>query len=411
MTLAAINGPAAAWTPPPTGPRARFIPGLPIDLDLELSLASPTRKMEISEADIASTPPAPWTPRSSGFSALSDAEGSYVDHLLHTGNLPGSPMKYDENYDGSVAPRGAKRSPNPVLNTPQRLTKRIKAPASPAAAMLLHAAETIDSPQRPHITPVKRLAVMDGFGNSLSPGIQDSTDLFDGGILAPPSPAVTPSRLLFSPAETMSSQRIKHDAVPPAMPVTISPFTGMYVESLDEDSSPETDVGSIWKQEPNSPPRTKSDTTNARRPLLELMTPSSANRGDDSSENEDPEPLPSATPISAQAENRAERKPKQHPSHLKPQLLATPRSSGTKKKDRKTYSTAGRPRVRGEYKCGKCGFMPKKAKHDCEEHKESMVARGEELPGRKQGGRDGSPDGRGSNEMSMDMSPLANPTF
>ena len=320
--------------------------------------------------------------------------------------------------------------------------------------MLLHAAEVIDSPQRPLITPVKRLAVMDGFGNSLSPGIQDSTDLFDGGILAPPSPAVTPSRLLFSPAETMSSQRIKHDAVPPAMPVTISPFTGMYVESLDEDSSPETDVGSIWKQEPNSPPRTKSDTTvrlrpqpeaarapaarscprarrapiwdvettanapwptafaqNARRPLLELMTPSSANRGDDSSENEDPEPLPSATPISAQAENRAERKPKQHPSHLKPQLLATPRSSGTKKKDRKTYSTAGRPRVRGEYKCGKCGFMPKKAKHDCEEHKKSMVARGEELPGRKQGGRDGSPDGRGSNEMSMDMSPLANPTF
>lgn len=292
--------------------------------------------------------------------------------------------------------------------------------------MLLHAAEVIDSPQRPLITPVKRLAVMDGFGNSLSPGIQDSTDLFDGGILAPPSPAVTPSRLLFSPAETMSSQRIKHDAVPPAMPVTISPFTGMYVESLDEDSSPETDVGSIWKQEPNSPPRTKSDTTNARRPLLELMTPSSANRGDDSSENEDPEPLPSATPISAQAENRAERKPKQHPSHLQPQpqLLATPQhqptqldddndlsSSEKKKKDRKTYSTAGRPRVRGEYKCGKCGFMPKKAKHDCEEHKKSMVARGEELPGKKQGGRDGSPDGRGSNEMSMDMSPLANPTF
>lgn len=44
---------------------------------------------------------------------------------------------------------------------------------------------------------------------------------------------------------------------------------------------------------------------------------------------------------------------------------------GTKKpdgprKDRKAYSTAGRPRVRGEYKCGKCGFMPKKSKHDCD---------------------------------------------
>ena len=35
------------------------------------------------------------------------------------------------------------------------------------------------------------------------------------------------------------------------------------------------------------------------------------------------------------------------------------------RKDRKAYSTAGRPRVRGEYKCGKCGFMPKKQKHDC----------------------------------------------
>ena len=32
------------------------------------------------------------------------------------------------------------------------------------------------------------------------------------------------------------------------------------------------------------------------------------------------------------------------------------------KKDRKTYSTAGRPRSRGEYKCGKCGFYPKKEK-------------------------------------------------
>jgi hypothetical protein len=37
-----------------------------------------------------------------------------------------------------------------------------------------------------------------------------------------------------------------------------------------------------------------------------------------------------------------------------------------KKKPRKAYSIAGRPRARGEYKCGRCGFLPKKAKHNCE---------------------------------------------
>lgn len=36
------------------------------------------------------------------------------------------------------------------------------------------------------------------------------------------------------------------------------------------------------------------------------------------------------------------------------------------KKPRKAYSIAGRPRARGEYKCGRCGFLPKKAKHSCE---------------------------------------------
>jgi len=37
-----------------------------------------------------------------------------------------------------------------------------------------------------------------------------------------------------------------------------------------------------------------------------------------------------------------------------------------KKKPRKAYSIAGRPRARGEYKCGRCGYLPKKAKHNCE---------------------------------------------
>ena len=40
-----------------------------------------------------------------------------------------------------------------------------------------------------------------------------------------------------------------------------------------------------------------------------------------------------------------------------------------KKKIRKAYSVAGRPRQRGEYKCGRCGFFPKAAKHSCIEEK------------------------------------------
>ena len=43
-----------------------------------------------------------------------------------------------------------------------------------------------------------------------------------------------------------------------------------------------------------------------------------------------------------------------------------------KKKVRKAYSVAGRPRQRGEYKCGRCGFFPKAAKHSCIEEKARM---------------------------------------
>ena len=43
-----------------------------------------------------------------------------------------------------------------------------------------------------------------------------------------------------------------------------------------------------------------------------------------------------------------------------------------KKKVSKAYSVAGRPRQRGEYKCGRCGFFPKAAKHSCIEEKARM---------------------------------------
>ena len=34
---------------------------------------------------------------------------------------------------------------------------------------------------------------------------------------------------------------------------------------------------------------------------------------------------------------------------------------------------------RGEYKCGKCGFFPKKTKHDCAAYKAKCIAQGIEI--------------------------------
>eukprot|EP00039_Didymoeca_costata_P016650 m.301413 g.301413 ORF g.301413 m.301413 type:complete len:777 (+) comp16426_c0_seq23:347-2677(+) len=38
-------------------------------------------------------------------------------------------------------------------------------------------------------------------------------------------------------------------------------------------------------------------------------------------------------------------------------------------KSRRPYNTENRPRIRGSYKCGECGFAPKKERHDCEAEK------------------------------------------
>ena len=40
------------------------------------------------------------------------------------------------------------------------------------------------------------------------------------------------------------------------------------------------------------------------------------------------------------------------------------------KRDKKDTRSASAPK-RGEYKCGKCGFFPKKTKHNCDEFKAS----------------------------------------
>lgn len=81
-------------------------------------------------------------------------------------------------------------------------------------------------------------------------------------------------------------------------------------------------------------------------------------------------PLPPATPDPAtpSSARRAARTPKSGGSAVrmdKRKLNSAEKTASERKKDkkdRKTYSTAGRPRQRGEYKCGKCGYYPKKEK-------------------------------------------------
>ena len=132
---------------------------------------------------------------------------------------------------------------------------------------------------------------------------------------------------------------------------TISPFTMLMA---DDGQSP--GVGSIWKEPASSKRQDRKGSAmkvTARRPLLaNFMTPAGRNSKKAEKVEAEPTPLPITTP-KAKAKSPAA------------QLLTT----GEKKKPRKQYSTAGRPRNRGQYKCGKCGFKPKKAKHDCEVEK------------------------------------------
>jgi len=284
-------------------------------------------------------------------------------------------------------------SPYQHNRTPPRSNKRpSKAPPSPAAAMLLQAAELLSTNvhDSPRSTKMSRMTFQDTYGNTLSPALRDSNDLFNGGILAPPSPAVTPSRLLFSPA-SMGEKRQSTQAQP-----TISPFTMLSACDLDGQSP---DVGSIWK-EPASANKRKISGTTARRPLLaNFMTPATARR----KTSEDPTPLPTTTP-------KAKVKVKDATT---PVLAAD--GSDKKKKPRKQYSTAGRPRNRGQYKCGKCGFKPKKAKHDCEAEKirrAALKAKGlgsddEDpcSPGCKSGSADETPPGSAKVTVTVTSSP------
>jgi rubrerythrin len=79
-------------------------------------------------------------------------------------------------------------------------------------------------------------------------------------------------------------------------------------------------------------------------------------------------PLPESTPDPqtpvAHRYATSERTPQSANGSAKRKCIESMTASEKKrdKKDRKAYSTAGRPRIRGQYKCGKCGFAPKKQK-------------------------------------------------
>jgi len=262
---------------------------------------------------------------------------------------------------------------------------------------------------------------------------------------APPSPASTPSRLLFP--QTGSSTVLRPS--PGGVTSSLSPFGGGMLNGMDNES-PAVDnaVGSIWKQPPGSLKRKNPAAATARRPLLaQMQTPQGQghNGGKSAGGNSSislaassPSPSSSSSP-SHLGEDSAEEVMEEEDLEPTP-LKKTPRASSSstssvssehgsgekKKKDRKAYSTAGRPRVRGEYKCGKCGFMPKKTKHDCVDFKQRLAThskRGGAAPRTgvecraliDTGDSFGSPGGGGAGNFRSpygnDMSPLRNPVF
>lgn len=274
-------------------------------------------------------PGCPWTPNSGlkSFRAQVDS----IDYDPVAGLLAvQSPMKLLESSCLNPGSQDDFRSPH-------RPTKRQRAPPSPATAMLLHAARVLDGDAGLPLdsSPSNLLRELDS-----SPGGFNMM-----GPFSPPSPAGTPSRLLFSPK---SEPRVMQQGL------GVSPASGMltgYDGLLADAHGPEI-IGSIWKH--SEMDRRKNASSTARRPLLQQTTPMGKDSLDDMSS--DPEPLPESTPVYKGKTSKSKS------NHSEP------------RKDRKTYSTAGRPRVRGEYKCGKCGFYPKKSRHDCDEVKAKAAA-------------------------------------
>lgn len=254
-----------------------------------------------------------------------------VEGLL---DIAASPYKPPQNVVGSAFS---------TMESPVRADKRPRAtPHSPGTALLIEAAKATEARGSP-------VFIARGLAYALD---SPETSLLECGPLdfvAPPSPARTPSRLLFSPkARPSPGMRSGVDS---------SPATAMRQRESDEL------IGSIWKHSTHSEEHHKKKST-ARRPLL-----GSDDEYDDESlqyPNDDPTPPPAPmisdspaqrTPIDAKGSSRIPRSTGGS---------SAGKESSSKKLGRKSYSTAGRPRVRGKYKCGKCGFHPKTTKHDCD---------------------------------------------
>eukprot|EP00035_Acanthoeca_spectabilis_P021294 m.437410 g.437410 ORF g.437410 m.437410 type:complete len:326 (+) comp18111_c0_seq1:85-1062(+) len=287
----------------------------------------------------------PWTPSSGLKKYLPGTDDLHLVGIEGLLDIAASPFKIknvNTEYSGTGSPKSVKR-PRAV-------------PHSPGTALLIEAAKATEAGATPKFASRQLVRYMVD-----SP----ETSLLESGPLdfvSPPSPARTPSRLLFSPrTETRIMMRNQDMSSSPR--TLLTPY-----ETSASDKQSDELVGSIWKhaEEDKRVPSSSS----ARRPLLQqVMT----------FVDEDPDdeemfvPLPPATPDPAtpSSARRAARTPKSGGSAVrmdKRKLNSAEKTASERKKDkkdRKTYSTAGRPRQRGEYKCGKCGYYPKKEKHDC----------------------------------------------
>eukprot|EP00041_Stephanoeca_diplocostata_P004741 m.49547 g.49547 ORF g.49547 m.49547 type:complete len:347 (-) comp15330_c0_seq1:437-1477(-) len=305
--------------------------------------------------------PCPWTPNS-GMKSFGAAAEDFIgiDCLL---DAAASPMKIVE-------------STLDEFRSPVRAHKRSKlAPPSPATAMILQAARVIEEEQN-RLSP----GSSNIFGNLASPNTARFLESAPG-TFSPPSPARTPSRLLFSPkSEPRTLVRAATTGISPRSAM-LTTYDGMLIDAQGNDL-----IGSIWKHSEENKRKTAKST--ARRPLLQ-QTPS-APKSDDLLD--DLIPLPDKTPNMKQSKSSRDKRESRDAKSL-PRVATQrdvfavgdfnvgntqPRSAaeGERKKDRKVYSTAGRPRQRGEYKCGKCGFYPKKEKHDCDEERQKLEKAG-----------------------------------
>eukprot|EP00038_Savillea_parva_P001948 m.108729 g.108729 ORF g.108729 m.108729 type:complete len:346 (+) comp10669_c1_seq1:36-1073(+) len=297
----------------------------------------------------------PWSPNSGGLlkkylpGTAEDLHMMGIEGLL---DISASPFK---NVNGEYNGAGS----------PLRSTKRPRtAPHSPGTALILEAARAADGA---HPSPFAPRQLVPYMTDSPEPALLEAPlDL-----VSPPSPARTPSRLLFSPR---TESRIMMRS--PGMASSPSVISGTPYDAASTLKQNDDIVGSIWRHAEDE--KRLNNSASARRPLLQqVMTfpeedeESVLFQSNETAEQTTPGPTTptnvrrtKGTPRSGSSGGGSSAKRPQSDKRKHDSMTASERKKD--KKDRKTYSTAGRPRSRGEYKCGKCGFYPKKEKHDCQ---------------------------------------------